>query len=279
MLLVVELLGRCSGGYQRVETGNRATGDRDEQRREQISLRLVIEACEGRHLGDARVRTEDPDDRKRHHEIQQEGAQVVSGLEQDPDRNDGCSRDVHTDQHHPRAVIQVNRMPVQPDRDDGCNRHDTGNRGHQERCVSSVDHEAEHNGNDDEQNRNHRGRRVGRACRLVQNSVRIGCAEGSGNHGRECCDDQKQGQVGKDQKQLLHLAAHGISDDLSDRLALVAQRSKQRAEIVDASEENSSDQNPEHHRHPAEYGRLDRSGNRACPRDGREMMSHQHRCL
>ena len=72
MLLIVELFGRRAGGYQRVEAGDRAAGDRDKQCREQISLCLVIESGEGRHLGNARMRAEDPDDCKSHHEIQQE---------------------------------------------------------------------------------------------------------------------------------------------------------------------------------------------------------------
>ena len=170
-------------------------------------------------------------------------------------------------------------MPVQADRNDCGNRHHTGNRGHQERCISSVDHEAKCNCNDDEQNGDHRRRRIGRTRRLVQDTVRVGCAEGSGNHRRECRDDQKQGQIGEHQKQLLHLSAHGIADDFADRLSLMAQRSEQSAKVMYASEENASDQDPEHHRHPSEDGCLDRSGNRACPRDRREMMSHQHRCL
>ena len=46
---------------------------------------------------------------------------------------------------------------------------------------------------------------------------------------------------------------------------------------MDGSEEDAADQHPQHHRHPAEDGRLDGAVNGAGAGDGGKVMSHQDR--
>mgnify|MGYP001107873825 CR=1 FL=1 len=70
-----------------------------------------------------------------------------------------------------------------------------------------------------------------------------------------------------DDEELLRTFAHVCGDDLSDRLSFVADRSEQCTKIVNAAEEDSSDQDPQSYRQPAEHSCADRSGNRACACD------------
>ena len=83
----------------------------------------------------------------------------------------------------------------------------------------------------------------------------------------KCCYYQDQSQVREDDKQLFCTFAHVSGDDLSDRLSFVTNRSEQCTKIVNAAEEDSSDQDPQSYRQPAEHSCADRSGNRACACD------------
>ena len=56
-------------------------------------------------------------------------------------------------------------------------------------------------------------------------------------------------------------------------------RREERAKVMDAAEENTTDQNPENNRNPSEHSRADRAGNRACSCNGGEMVAHQYRRL
>lgn len=57
----------------------------------------------------------------------------------------------------------------------------------------------------------------------------------------------------------------------------MADRSEERAEIMDAAEENAADENPERDRQSSEHGSPDRSRNRACTCNRGEMVPHEHR--
>ena len=47
--------------------------------------------------------------------------------------------------------------------------------------------------------------------------------------------------------------------------------------VMNAAEENTTNQNPDNDRNPAEHGRADWAGDRACSCDRLEMVAHQHR--
>ena len=258
-----------------MESGDGAAGHRDEQRRKQVSGRC-LEAGEGRHGTDADMGAEDADDRDNHHKVQKEAGQVVPGLQQNPDRNHGGDSDVDADHDHPGVVGQIQRMEVQAQKDNDDNSDDTDDRGCKERRISAVDTEAEEDGQDDEQERNHCRRGIGSACCHIQCAgFRVGCLEGSCNHGGERSDHKKEGQVCEDQEHLLHSAAHRVGDDLADGLSPVADRCEQSTKVMDAAEEDTADQDPEHNRNPAEDGCLYWSGDGACTGDGGEVVAHQ----
>ena len=50
------------------------------------------------------------DDRNDHHCIEQEGAQVVTRLEQNPDRKQRSNRDVHSNEEHPTAMKSTQKV-------------------------------------------------------------------------------------------------------------------------------------------------------------------------
>lgn len=58
-----------------------------------------------------------------------------------------------------------------------------------------------------------------------------------------------------------------------ERLAFMAQRCEQGAEVMHSAEENTADKHPQKHWNPAEHGCLNGTVNGACACDGREMMA------
>ena len=274
ILLVVDLLGRSTGADQGVEAGAGAAGDRDEQEREQGLAGGVLPAVEGRafHGGSTGEGTADNgDDRDDHHAIEQEGAQVVTGLEQNPDREHRSNRDVNGNEEHPEgtAEVQADILAKDNDGDDAENADDGGRA---DLRVLAVHEEAEDSGNDDEQDGGHCSGAVGGigGCR------RINRHEGACDNRREGGDDQDQNGQGEDDEQTLGLDAHGVLHDLTDRAAVVTDGGEQRAKVVHGAEEDATEDAPQENRHPAEDCSLDRSVNRACAGDGREVVTHQN---
>ena len=160
---------------------------------------------------------------------------------------------------------------------DGQNAHNGRDR---QAGISAINTEAENDRDHDKQDGDHRRGRVGCAGRHVDRTVRcVGRHKGISHNGSKGRDHQQQRQVREDDEQLLCLAAHGVGDHLADGLALMPNGRKQRAKVMHSAKENTADQHPQQHRHPAEYRRLDRSVDRACTGDGREVMSHQNRRL
>ena len=118
-----------------MEAGDGAAGNGNEQSREHIAKGAarrgdgVFEAGERRHI-QRRVAANDADDREDHHRIQQERAEVVTRLEQDPHRRDGSDQNVDAADDHPGLVAQIDRMPLdaephdQSDADNADDRND-----------------------------------------------------------------------------------------------------------------------------------------------------------
>ena len=144
--------------------------------------------------------------------------------------------------------------------------------------IPAVYTEAKYNRNDDEQHGDHGygSRSLGR--RQIQSAALIVySAEGRSYDRSKGCYHQNQGQVREDDEQLLCALAHVRGNNLTDGLSFIADRSKQRAEVMDAAEENTANQNPEGYGQPSEHRCTDGSGNRACACDGGKMMAHQNR--
>ena len=267
-----------------MEAGDGTAGNGDEQSREHIAKGAarrgdgVFEAGERRHI-QRRVAANDTDDREDHHRVQQERAEVVTRLEQDPNRRDGSDQNVDAADDHPGLVAQVDRMPLDAKPHHQGNGHNTDDRGHADRRISAVHEETEEDGQDDEQQRDDRRRGVGRGSRHIHNTIHIGGLERVGNDGRERGHDQDQGQVREDEEQALGLLADAGLDNGADGLAVIADRGKQRAVVMHTTEEDAADENPQQHRNPAENSGLDRAVDRAGTRDGGEVVTHQNRGL
>ena len=226
------------------------------------------------------VAADDAHNSQDNHTIQQEGAEVVTGLQQDPHGGNGSNTDVQTHDDHPHGVAQVDGMPVQADVHASGDTDNTNDGGNTQVGVAAVYEEAEDDGHQNEHDGDDGGGSIG-GRRLIVNGagLRVSGLEGVGNDGCEGSHHQNQGQIRENDKQLLSLGADGIADDLADRLALVTNGSEQSTEVMHATEEDTADEHPQHHGHPAEHSGLDGAVDGACAGDGREVMAHQHGAL
>ena len=268
-----------------MEAGHSAAGDGHEQSGEHIAQRGaggsqgILEAQESGHI-QVGMSADDTNHSQNHHAVQQEGAQVVTGLQQDPHGSDGGHADVQTHNDHPHGVAQVDGVPVQADDHADHDADDADDRGNAQRRVAAIDKEAEQNGHQDEHDGDDGGGSVGGGSGIVDSSVSgVGGLEGVGHDGGKGRHHQDQGQVSEGDKQLLGLGADSVADDLADGLALMTNGGEQGAEIVDAAEEDTADEHPQHHRHPAEHSGLNGAVDGAGTGDGGEMVAHQHRSL
>ena len=186
-----------------MEPGNGAAGHGREQDREQEQdtvLRGYGEAREGREQFrvDIRMGAEDADDGDNQHGVQQEGAQVVTGLEQNPDGRDGGDGDVEADNPHPGLRGEVERVEVHADghdEDDGDDAEDGRGRNG---LMAAVYADAEDDGYGDEEQGDHGDGSIRRTGRRVEHTVLEGGTEGGGHDGREGCHDEDQCQIGED---------------------------------------------------------------------------------
>ena len=81
----------------------------------------------------------------------------------------------------------------------------------------------------------------------------------------------------KDEEERLGSLAHRVADNVADGLAAVTDGSEQRAEVMHAADKDTAKYAPQENRNPTEHGSLDRTVDRACARDGREVVAHQDR--
>ena len=103
-----------------METGDSAAGYSGEQNREQqLHAVAVINRKSGHSREQFRIdigmSAYNADDGYDQHGIQQEGAQVVTGLQQDPDRGHGSNGNVDANNPHPGTGGEVERMEVHSD--------------------------------------------------------------------------------------------------------------------------------------------------------------------
>ena len=292
-----------------MKAGDGAAGDGDEQRREQESrcgglvrdglaglvdeglarggIERSVRGDETGERRDLQVRggahkgcAHDADDGQQDHAVQQIAGQVVARLQQDPHGGDRRDQDVHAQDDHPRVVIQrqgdAHKRQVVTDGHHDDDQHDGGGDVHRAGDVTAARKDAVDDGDADEDHRNH--------GRLLVGQVRGGLrAVQVGHHGERVRHDggerghnQQQRQVCEDTEQLLRRVVDVLCDHDGQRLALMAQRREQAAEVVHGAEEDAADEHPQQHGHPAEHGRLDGAVDGAGAGDGREMMTQHH---
>ena len=281
VLLGVDLLGAGAGGDQAVEAGDGAAGDGDEQGRDQIAA-AGLPAGEGLELELAAPgAAEDADESQDHHAVQQEAGQIVTRLEEYPDREQGGQGDVHGDEDYPGGTRQVD-ADVQADEGDDDDADDADDGRGTDLGAPAVDEVAEDDGYDDEQQA--RGRRGGVAGGVVHAhgdevvGVAVGINGGlerTGNDGGEARDDEDEHQQREDDEELVGLGADVVLYDLADGAAAVTDGREQSAEVVHGAEEDTADDDPEENGQPAEHSRLDGAVDGAGAGDGREVVAHQ----
>ncbi len=255
-----------------MEAGNRAAGNGGKQNRENGVARAGVGIGDdleihGSHAAHIRPRQNDCHHCKGQHCIQKEAGEVVTGLEQNPDRRNGSDGNVHAADPHPGVRRQINGVEVHTDGDDGHDCHNARHACHSHRRVPAIDQEAEDDGDQDEQQGNHSDTGVsGRSLDVHRAALVEGRPEGARHDGSERRHHQNQGQVGENEEQHLRPLAHVDGDDFADGPAAVTHRGKQRAEVMDAAEENAADENPQRAGQPAEASRSDgtRDGAGTC---------------
>ena len=171
-------------------------------------------------------------------------------------------------------------MPVQADDHAGRDADDADDSGDAQRRVAAIDKEAEDDGHQDEHDGDDGGGGIGGGSSQIHSAVSgVGSLEGVGHDGGEGRHHQDQGQIGEDDEQLLSLGADSVADDLADGLTLMADGGEQRTEVMDAAEEDTADQDPQHHRDPAKHSGLDGAVDGAGAGDGGKVMAHQYGSL
>ena len=104
-------------------------------------------------------------------------------------------------------------------------------------------------------------------------------AKGGSHDGRKGRYNQDQCQVRENNEKTFCPTGHIGGNNFADGLAFMPYGREQGAEVMDAAEEDTADQNPQGHGQPAEHSRADRACNRTCAGNGRKMMPHQYGCF
>lgn len=136
--------------------------------------------------------------------------------------------------------------------------------------VAAIYRKAEDDGYGDKEQGYHGYGRLGGTLRFVQHAVFIDGTEGGSHDGRKGRHHQDQSQIGENNEKLLCPFGHIGGNDFADGLAIVADRGKEGAEVMDAAEEDTAHQHPQGYRQPAEHGSADRACNRAGAGNGRK---------
>ena len=151
---LIQLFGCGSGGNQRMEPGNCATGNGCKQNGKHVLYSVTIvhcESCKGREQLriDIGMRAHNAYKRNKKHCIQQERTQIVTGLQQNPYRRHRRDGNINTHDNHPCIGGQIQRMEIHTHCHNCNDGHNTQHRGNCHGRVSAVYAEAKYNGNQD----------------------------------------------------------------------------------------------------------------------------------
>ena len=135
------------------------------------------------------------DDGYDQHGIQQEGAQVVTGLQQDPDRGYGSNGNVDANDPHPGTGGEVERMEVHADGHAEHDGNDAQNGRSHHGSMTAVYGKTEYDSDQDEHDGDHGHGCVGSAGLVVNGAVHDLGAKGGSYDSRKGRNHQDQGQV------------------------------------------------------------------------------------
>ena len=274
VLFILDGLGGRTRGNQTVETGNRTACNGYKQDREHRAELLIGKTGEYRQVH-SRMCNNQTDDCACDHADEHEGGHVVARLLEQPHRKDSGEEDINEGDIAPCCLAEDKRA-VHADCKGGNDAHNADNgflpAGQVKLFLDKAEHNREHHKHDGD----HACRTVGgcgssqlgNAC--VSDSVGVECAR---NHICECCNNDAAENPRENQEQLAAGFADVLLNQHTHRLALVLNRSVQRAEVGYRAEEYAADQHPQQYRQPAERRSLNCAGYRACARDRGELVT------
>ena len=256
-----------------METGNGTAGYGGEEDGEEVLGTVSIvhsKAGVGREKIGVNIRMGSYDAYYRHdeHGVEQEGGEVVPGLQENPHGSDGGDGNVKADEPHPGVGGEIEGVEIHADghaEHNGCYAKDGGSH---HAGVAAVYRKAEYNGHGNEEEGHHGHGSLGGALRFIQHAIFIDRTEGGSHDGRKGRHHQDECEVGENNKELLRPFGHIGGNDFADGLAIVAHRREKGAEVMDAAEEDAAHQHPQGHRKPAEHGGANGARNGACAGDG-----------
>ena len=276
ILLGVELLGSGAGADEGMEAGDSAASNGDEQNGEEVGVAVdTLPAGEGGEV-DLCAGADDTDESDDHHTVEQEGGQVVTGLEKNPDGQQRSEGDVHSDEDDPEGTTHV-EADVQTGEGDEDDTDDANDGGGADGSVLAVHEETEDDSdNDEEQGGGSGGSSTGNVGTADSDDRVSGGSEGTSNNSGEGGNDEDENEQCEDGEQALSSHADVGLDDFADGTAVVADGGEQSTKVMHCAEEDTTDDNPQENGNPAEDSGLDRSVDGACASDGREMVTHQN---
>ena len=266
--------GRRARGDERVETGDRTACDRDEREREQLAGKDGALARRGerrqRRHPERRQDDQDRESQYDHRGDLQEGREIVARAEQHPHgehRGDEAVRD-----HHPRdrrAAMRERRRETRMARDAAA--RDQRNQQQQradDRCFAhSSRAPALHPPTHEQRDRNRAGDREQpprRSAQRVDHDQR----EHRQQNDHDCEHRDHRRHAGD--------FADFLFGHLTERLAITTQRAEQDRKILDRAAEHHADDEPQRPGEKSELRRQHGTHQRACSRDGREVVAKQH---
>ena len=263
--LVLDGFRACARRNEAVEARDSATGNRDEEDREE-RLSLDLEGDEGRHLDDG-IGDEHAEDGARDHAEEQEDAQVVTRLHQEPHGQDGGDEAVGEDDVAPDRRIEVERIR-NADGEHGDDERDGDEKLYHARGLHAADEESEAHRHEDVEHRDRSSRRIryGEAAVLGEAVERVRDDVSKGG------DDEKREEPAKQQEEATPRLADVLLDEHAHRASFVAHGCIESTEILHRAEEDAADEQPEERRKPAEHGGDDGARDGACARDGGKLM-------
>ena len=263
--LVLDGFRACARRNEAMEARDSAAGNRDEEDREE-RLSLDLEGDEGGHFDDG-IGDEHAEDGARDHAEEQEDAQVVTRLHQEPHGQDGGDEAVGKDDVAPNRRIEIERIR-NADGEHGDDERDGDEKLHRARGIHAADEEPEAHRHEDVEHRDRSRRRIwyGEAAVLGEAVERVRDDVGKG------CDDEQREEPAKQQEEATPRLADVLLNEHAHRAPFVAHRRIERTEILHRAKEDAADEQPEERRKPAEHGGDDGARDRACARDGGKLM-------
>ena len=243
-----------------MEPRNRAAGDRDEQNREH-RLAADLKANKCRHI-DRRIGNKYADDAACYHTKEQERAQIITWLHEEPHRQHGSNEAINKNNITPYICIEIHRE---------CNTrsqhaNDQYNADHKLqplRRLYFADEETESHCHENIKHRN-------RSCSCIRNSQAaiFGKAiEGICHDIRKGRNDQQRKEPAEQKEKTASGLADIVLNEHAHGFAIILDGCIKCCKILHRTEENTADQKPEQCRQPAEHRCDDWSGYRAGTRN------------